>query len=190
MNQENQQSAGTPAGAGEQAAPISARGAARRRFTRAGLGVSGALVTISSRAGMNVEICKAPSGSMSGGLKSHHGPPPVCEGRSPGYWKTHSHWPCSAELTYGSVFSCSPYSKYHGCKMKDMLDPKKWDKQGIGRHLVATYLNVLSGKISFLTVASIQGIWRELQLRGYYSPTAGVKWYAADVVKYLAGTMS
>ncbi|RJG23245.1 hypothetical protein [Massilia cavernae] len=171
------------------AASISSRGAARRRFARAGLGVSGALVTITSRATMTCEICKPPSGSLSGGLTSHHGPPPVCEGRSPGYWQTHSYWPCSPTITFGSIFSCAQSSKYYNCSIKDILDPKQWDKDAIGRHMVATYLNIISGKISFLTVIQLQNIWNDLYRRGYYNPTAGVKWYAADVVTYLKGTM-
>ncbi|MGZ8287984.1 MAG: hypothetical protein ACXW2U_06535 [Telluria sp.] len=191
MTYQDQQSGepGTPA-PGHSAAPISASGASRRRFARAGLGVTGALVTISSRATMTCDICKAPSGSLSGGLQSHRGPAPVCEGRSPGYWKNHSGWPCSTSLAFGSIFTCPYSSPYRKCTLQDILDPKEWDRNALGRHLVATYLNVRSGKISFLTIPMLQNIWNELRARGYYAPAAGVKWYAADVVTYLKGTMS
>lgn len=171
-------------------AQISAGGAARRRFARAGLGASAALVTISSKAGMAVDICTAPSGSLSGGLESRNpGTIVACEGRGPGYWKTHNGWPCDRMKTFGSVFSCPTDSKYHACTMADILDPKNWDTNGVGRHLVATYLNILSGKINFLTVPAIQNIWNDLSRRGSYSPTAGVNWYAEDVVDYFKGTM-
>lgn len=171
-------------------AQISARGAARRRFARAGLGASAALVTISSKAGMAVDICTAPSGSLSGGLLSRKpGAVVACEGRSPGYWKTHNSWPCERTKTFGSVFSCPTDSPYHECTMADILEPKKWDANGVGRHLVATYLNILSGKINFLTVPQIQNIWNDLSRRGTYNPTAGVHWYAEDVVEYFQGTM-
>lgn len=169
---------------------ISARGAARRRFARAGIGASAALVTISSKAGMAVDICTAPSGSLSGGLQSRvPGTVLACEGRSPGFWKTHNGWPCDRQKTFGSVFSCPADSPYNACTMADILDPKKWDAEGIGRHLVATYLNVLSGKINFLSVPMLQNIWNDLSRRGSYSPTAGVNWYHADVVEYFQGTM-
>lgn len=172
-------------------AQISARGAARRRFARAGLGASAALVTISSKAGMAVDICTAPSGSLSGGLLSRHpGTVVACEGRSPGYWKTHEGWPCARSRTFGSVFSCAIGSDYHSSTMGDILVPKDWDAHGLGRHLVATYLNILSGKINFLTVPAIQAIWNDLSRRGSYSPTAGVQWYSEDVVEYLEGTMN
>lgn len=182
MTNQDQQSA-------EQAAQISARGAARRRFTRAGLGITGALATITSRAAMASDICTTPSGSLSGGLKSHHGPAPACVGRSPGYWKNHSSWPCSKTITFGSIFSCSSSSPYYKTTLQEILNPQKWDKHELGSHLVATYLNILSGKISFLTVPTIQGMWNDLYRRGYYNPTAGVKWFAYDVVDYLTGTM-
>jgi hypothetical protein len=171
-------------------APISARGAARRRFARAGLGASAALVTISSKAGMAVDICTAPSGSLSGGLESRNPNVVVsCQGVSPGYWKNHNDWPCERTKTFGSIFSCATDSPYHACTLGDILDPKQWDSEGLGRHLVATYLNILSGKIDFLTVLMIQGIWNDLSRRGVYHPRAGVDWYAVDVVTYFKGTM-
>lgn len=171
-------------------AQISARGAARRRFARAGLGASAALVTISSKAGMAVDICTAPSGSLSGGLQSQKpGAVAACEGRSPGYWKNHDGWPCDRAMKFGAVFSCSSSSPYNECSLGDMLEPKRWDTNGLGRHMVATYLNIRSGKIGFLTVPGLQGIWNDLSRRGAHAPTAGVNWYADDVVDYLKGTM-
>ena len=182
--QEQQAAAPTPP------VQISARGAARRRFARAGIGATAALVTISSKAGMAVDVCTAPSGSLSGGLQSRQpGVVVACEGRSPGYWKNHGSWPCDRALTFGSIFSCSSNSPYHSCKLVDMLVPKRWDRNGLGRHMVATYLNIRSGKISFLTIPALQAIWNDLSRRGVYHPTAGVNWYADDVVGYLKGTM-
>jgi hypothetical protein len=73
------------------AAPLSLseRGATRRRLAKAGVGAAGILVTLESRA-MSPMMCKAPSGALSGGLSSHYGPAPVCQGLSPGYWKNHT----------------------------------------------------------------------------------------------------
>lgn len=169
---------------------ISTRGAARRRFARAGLGVTGALVTISSRAGMACDICTTPSGSLSGGLQSQKpGNVVACEGRSPGYWKNHDGWPVNKLLAFGAVFRCPGNSQYDTCSLSDILDPKEWDQHGIGRHLAATYLNIRSGKIGFLSEMQIQRIWDDLSGPGYYQPKSGVKWYAEDVVDYLKGTM-
>ena len=184
MNKQDQEAAGP------QPPAISTHGAARRRFARAGLGVTGALVTISSKAGMAADICTAPSGSMSGGLQSQKpGTVLACDGRSPGYWKTHDGWPCNKVLKFGAVFACAAGSPYNECSLEDILDPKQWDKNGIGRHLAATYLDILSGKISFLSVPKIQDMWDDLNGPGYFQPTTGVKWYVDDVVEYLQATM-
>ena len=183
MNNQDQQ-------AGGDAAPsITAHGAARRRFARAGVGVTGALVTISSKAGMAGDICTSPSGSLSGGLQSQKpGSVAACAGRSPGYWKNHDGWPVNKLLAFGAVFTCDMGSPYNTCSLEDILKPKDWDKNAIGRHLAATYLNIRSGRISFLTERQIQGIWDDLRV-GYYHPKPGVDWDAEDVVKYLKGTM-
>ena len=92
-------------------------------------------------------------------------------------------------MTFGSIFSCPSDSRYFAVTLGDILVPKRWDRNGLGRHMVATYLNIMSGKINFLTVTALQNIWNDLTRRGTYSPTAGVKWYADDVVDYLKGTM-
>lgn len=185
MSNQDQQHAG-----GDAIPPIGKRGAGRRRFTKAGLGVAGALVTISSRAGMATEITSAPSGSLSGGLQSRTPTTTVAsEGRSPGYWKNRNGWPVNKALAFGAVFSSSRTSPYNTCSLEDILDPKDWDMQGIGRHLAATYLNIRSGKVGFLTERQLQRIWNELNGAGSYQPKPGVHWYAADVVDYLTATM-
>lgn len=65
----------------------------RRRLTGAGLGMS-AIFTLASRPVLAVQ-CTSPSAAASGNL-SHHGTPPQCTGRTPGYWKVAHHgkeWP-------------------------------------------------------------------------------------------------
>lgn len=168
-------------------------GAARRRFTRAGVAASGVLLTLHSQPGMAVEVCTTPSGSLSGGLQSFRGPPPVCAGRSPGYWKTHS-WPvgCNKAQLYAKIFACNAVTArtYGSCTQGAILDPQKFDKNGIGRHLMACYLNVKAGLSTFQDVPMLQRIWNEYQSKGYYAPTAGVQWDGTKIVEYLRGTMS
>lgn len=183
MNNQDQQ-------AGRDAAPpITAHGAARRRFARAGLGVTGALVTITSKAGMAADVCAAPSGSVSGGLQSQDpASAAACAGRSPGYWKTHDGWPVNKVLAFGAIFNCPANSSYNTCSLEDILEPKQWDNYGLGRHLAATYLNIHSGRIGFIGDRHIQRMWTELR-SGYYHPKPGVDWDAEDVVEYLQATM-
>ncbi|TWI63002.1 hypothetical protein IP91_03842 [Pseudoduganella lurida] len=173
-------------------AALSARGAARRRFARAGAAASGVLLTLHSQPGMACEICTTPSGSLSGGLQSFRGRPPVCAGRTPDYWRTHS-WPTGTSKTalYTKLFACSgAYARTYGAVTQSaILEPKAWDTYGLGRHLVACHLNVRAGLSTFQTLAMLQAIWREYQARGYYTPTAGVRWDGARIVDYLRGTM-
>ncbi len=181
-----------PAADAANAADLSPVGAARRRFTRAGVAASGVLLTLHSQPGMAVEVCTTPSGSLSGGLQSFRGPPPTCAGRSPGYWKNHS-WPrgCNKNEPFTRIFSCNSLNAktYGTTSQSAILDPKQWDRNGIGRHLMACYLNVQAGLSTFQTTAMLQRIWLEYQAKGYYAPTAGVKWDGGKIVDYLQGTM-
>lgn len=174
-------------------ADLSPEGTARRRFTRAGVAASGVLLTLHSQPGMAVEVCTTPSGYLSGGLQSFRGPPPTCAGRSPGYWKNHS-WPrgCDKNLPFTRVFASNGTNgkTYGAISQGGILEPQKWDRHGIGRHLIACYLNVQAGLSSFQTVPMLQRIWLEYQTKGYYTPTAGVRWDGAKIVEYLQGTMS
>lgn len=69
--------------------------------------------------------------------------------------------------------------------MLNLLSHQSFDKQNLGMHLVASYLNAMAGWTSFLTVQRIQSMFSEWSSRGYFEPTAGVKWDAAQIVDYL-----
>lgn len=176
-------------------ADISAKGLARRRFGKAGLGASGVLLTLVSQPGMACEICKAPSGSLSGGLKSHTGPAVACSGVSPGYWKNHAGWPspCTSATRFSEAFHCEGLNKdTYGADTTTfglILEHQDFDTSNLGMHMAATYLNIQSGRIGFLTVAALQKVWYDWQRYGFYSPTAGVQWDATRIVIYLTGTM-
>jgi hypothetical protein len=182
------------------AAPsLSKRGAARRRLAKAGVGAAGVLMTIESHATMTPLMCKSPSGSLSGGLNSHYGSTaPACSGLSPGYWKNHSGWPCSRTAMFAAVFyvpgninTCDlskTATSYLCVTLEDILTKKSFDTNNLGMHMVATYLNILSGKIGFLSVDTLKNMWYEVVTTGQYSPTAGVYWTRSQVKKYLEST--
>lgn len=178
--------------------PLSKQGAARRRLAKAGIGATGVLYTLESHAAMGAMICKSPSGALSGGLSSHYGPEPVCQGLSPGYWKNNGAWPCSRDIMFGKVFhvqgdpsSCSieaNKASYLCTTMLDLLSPQKYDRYNLGMHVVATYLNIRSGRIGFLSVETLTAMWYDVQTKGYYNPVAGVSWTPEQVKRYLAAT--
>lgn len=173
------------------------KGASRRRFTRAGAGATGVLLTLASQPGMACDICMAPSGyqSYSKTMKaaSHTGAPVTCQGRSPTYWKGTTSWPSSCHSTtmFNKVFSCNSVTNrtYGATSCMKILTPQSFDSAGVGVYLMACYLNVLKGWTSFLTIEQVRAIWTEYQATGYYTPTAGTKWNASQIVFYLSGTM-
>lgn len=170
---------------------LTTRGAARRRLAKAGLGTASVLWTLDSRAAMKTMICVSPSGALSGGLSSSYvSKAPTCDGKSPGYWKNHDGWPCPIDRKFSEVFNCGgKASETYGKKtLLEILRGANFDRYNLGRHLVATYLNVLSGRIGFLSVATLQQMWNQLQSPGYYTPASGVFWNAEQTKRYLEAT--
>ena len=55
-------------------------------------------------------------------------------------------------------------------------------------YLVAAYLNSVSGWTNFLPPAKIQQMFTEWQAQGYFAPSPGVRWNAAQIVTYLKST--
>ena len=59
----------------------------------------------------------------------------------------------------------------------------------LGRYVVAAILNARSGRTPVLDESSVRNMWNDLVNRGYYEPTAGVRWSASDIVAYIRTTM-
>lgn len=182
--------------------------ASRRRL--AGVSASGILLTLASRTTLGGQfLCKTPSGFLSGNL-SQHGTPITCGGVSPGYWGTHpTQWPlpyqagaCSTKTCtqstdwsggtlFRSVFNCTGHGMiYLNVSLMQVI----WlsgnaDPAQLGAHCVAALLNARTGTTPVLTEARVVNIFNEWDSKGYFEPTAGVKWYAADIVTYLKSTM-
>lgn len=64
------------------------------------------------------------------------------------------------------------------------------DPYQLGAHLVAAMLNLKAGYTPVLTEGVLLGIYNEWNRKGYFEPTAGVQWYAPDIVAYLQSTFS
>jgi hypothetical protein len=52
-------------------------------------------------------------------------------------------------------------------------------RDGLARHLAAAYVNILKGHIpsTVLDVQMVKNIWASVIARGYYEPTAGIRWF-------------
>jgi hypothetical protein len=179
-------------------ATLSSKGASRRRFARAGAGATGVLLTLHSQPGMACTYCGiSASAAVSAigqnktiGTLSHHGPAAVCNGIRPINW-TWTSWPpgCSPSDSFGKHFSCKYGSAYANTSCRQIMLGADCDATKMAQYMLAAYLNVLSGRVNFLSIESLRSVWTEWITKGYYAPMAGQKWYANDIVGYLYGTM-
>lgn len=175
-------------------AQISPAGLSRRKFAKLGAGAGGVLLTVASQPGMAATVCTCPSQSMSEWASQHPKSTLVCNGVSPGYWVQTFHtwpYPCDRKvMTFGQMFPCGGRTEYRDILVQKLLYPQKFDKDSIGRHFAATYLNIQAGRMSFMTIDALQKIWYEWLSTGVYRPSAGVVWNGARLVAYLKSTMS
>ncbi len=189
INHEQQDGpAHTPA-APATAPTLSPKGAARRRI--ASLGVSGVVMTVASSNAMAALVCKSPSGALSGNLNSQR-PNVRCEGLSPGYWKRHTgQWPSDVRTTdrFGQYFPTGGPLADVSCL--NILSKQKADKNNVAMHIMATYLNVVSGRINFLTRQAVIDIWVKYHTHGSYTASTGATpWNGEELVNYLSSTQS
>src|SRR4051812_32646728 len=164
----------------------------RRRFLRGGAAAAPVLMTLASRPVLGAQVCATASafGSMGSGRAAQV----VCSGRTPDWWaneQTFSNWPAPytaaaarADPMTGrdarppTLFqNCFQGSTlYRGKTLLDVLHTGGGSPNDVARHCVAAMLNVAAGLAPVLTVPKVCGMWQEFSTRGYYEPTAGVRW--------------
>lgn len=71
----------------------------------------------------------------------------------------------------------------------DVLTTSGTDMGGLGRYMVAAMLNAAAGRTPVLTQVAVRNMWNDLISRGYFEPTAGVRWGASELISYLRTTM-
>lgn len=185
----------------------------RRNLAKAGLAATGVLLTLGSRPVLGQWACQTPSGFISGNA-SPHGTPPMCSGLTQGYWGTRpGNWPSPyAAGTFNKNKQKQAYENWSGGTMfKDFtlgfnctgfgasFEPYSMmqvillngtiDSYQLGAHCVAALLNARSGRTPVLSEEQVRNMFNEYAANGYFEPTAGIKWYPADIVAYLKTTM-
>lgn len=182
---------------------LSAQGAARRRFTRAGAAASGVLMTLHSQPGMAATlVCATPSGHASALVSARNPDATTCSGRSPGVWLQaleprgkhgnipgHAGWPIEPATKFGSIFGTGKAIGQASFETVLGNNDPVFDPDNLGAHLAAAYLNVKSLRSTFQNENMLVNIWNNLRDYGVFHPTAGVDWYGRDVVEYLRSTM-
>ena len=167
-------------------------GVTRRRLAKAGLGAAGVLMTLESHATLQKTgfVCESASAFHSAGLNSNVATEQRCNPLSPSNWcHVQRSWPCNKAKRFADVFSCREqrFAKTYFASTMEQVMTSTFDSQYayIGKHLCTAYLNVISGRISFLDVPTLQRMWNELKTTGFYKVNANVSWNIQQVRKYL-----
>jgi len=167
---------------------------ARRRFTKAGLAVSGVLMTLSSRSLLACEAV-SPSGFVSAN-QSRHGSHHESRGRRPYYWSADCSWPISKDVRFRDVFhQCPTHSPYYKATCHDVVCGKVTiDTEvncGVGQYLVAGYLNACRGWTEeFLNKSDCVNLGNEWLQTGEYRPHTHVIWHSRQIANYFENTQS
>ena len=187
---------------------------ARRRFTKSGLAASGVILTLASRPVLANNLCKSPSGFLSGNVSSHIDQ--VCFGNYPDYyanypdaWKGTQYIPgeyknketkstdTGSTSSTANLNSSKEIDKWVGGTQYSQAFPGSnrfsgrsmmqvlWMQDPMGQQLVAALLNAALGLTPPLTETMVIDICVEYETRGFFEPTAGVHWYEQDILIYL-----
>lgn len=182
--------------------------ATRRRLLKGGLSAAPVAMTLASRpvlAGGVPGTCTTPSGFTSINLKSRPDKSAsTCSGRTPGYWKQSQwfgQWPTpyypvtgmyngvrQSATTFGSAFGTAT-GTFDSKTMLAVLGLEGGGDIELARHITAALLNAAAGLTPVLTVSAVKTIWREYITKGYFEPTAGVRWNSVQITDYLKTTM-
>jgi hypothetical protein len=200
-------------GAGASQTPAAApvfKGAARRRFTKAGAVAAGAMLTLKSQPGLaaNPDKCIFASPSAAGSFAINRSRAPQvgsCEAKSHGYWKNWpNEWPRMQNpkssshkavsmwnLDFDVIFPCALGSPFYGQPMGTVIGWGGGGAQEVARHCIAAYLNAFKGYTSpYLTTAQVIDIWNGYNSAGGYRAIKpnGRVWSEYDIANYIKGT--
>jgi len=187
-----------PEDGASQQAPLSPQGVARRRFTKAGAAASGVLLTLHSTSGLATTgqgggvVCVNSSAGASAGVASTQRVAKTvvtCNGNSPSKWcKPATNWPatCGKQTQFGTVFFCTGTTS--STTFWSYVQGSSSDTTQLCMHLSAVYLNIKANLNNVNTEIELKRMWNDYRSNGFYSPSGGVKWDAAAIVKYLSST--
>ena len=214
VDMEDQEGRSAPANAAQeaQAAPavpqLDARGASRRRFTRAGAGAAGVILTLHSQPGMATYgnyggVCASPSGFMSIKTASHNPQNSCSYNRSFTFWRDNSKsWKsrCGTRPETRFVEVLQPRGAYIHLKNFTLLqivqqtkEVRAIDRSFVALQIVTALLNARAseraGIPSVLPEDQVVAIWDEYSLKGSYKPSGSAKaWTGLQLAAYLQTT--
>lgn len=158
----------------------------RRRLIQGGAAAAPAILTLVSTP-VRATYYTTPASSFasinSSRPRNTHG----TNGCKPSWWVNcaMSNWPSSCKDSGGNpkLFKdCFGDHNVYGSKtLKQCMElPYDNGTDGLVKHLCAAYLNASSGKTpaELCSVVIARDIWNGFKAKGYFEPTAGVKWFA------------
>lgn len=182
-----------------------ARRASRRRMLRRSLGVAAPTVLTLASNPVTACTCVAASSFISIPTFNSRKPTGVspCIGKTPSWWKDSStSWPTGCpgkSTTFQSIFGSSYLGTTTGFSssttLLQALGASGNDQKNLAAAIVATYLNVKSGKTSetILTSTGVVNLWRVLiGTPGYYKPTVSstIQWNSVQTMVWLNEMMA
>lgn len=172
----------------ETSKPLNASAEVRRRLLRGGLIGAPIILSVASR---SVLACASTTPSAFGSISASR--PDVLvslSGQPPSYWcQNQGTWPSPYFATtksgvgghtatlFKNVLKPSPFSS--SCTLLDALYLRNGCSDVVAQYMVAALLNGAAGKTSaVLGAQAVINMWYEYASKGYFEPTAGIKWYA------------
>ena len=75
--------------------------------------------------------------------------------------------------------------------MVEVIDLMQWaERLPRACYIVAALLNARAGRTPMLNETYVRAMWNDLINRGYYEPTAGIRWGATEIVAYIKTTIA
>lgn len=194
-----------PTGAQDASAPVLApKGAARRRFARAGVGATGVILTLQSQPAMaTYGKCVSPSGFVSATTGTSLNPIRSCmSNEDPFYWQTNkTRWSSRAFTNphdrFDLYFTCPKgYAALARLTLYDVLCRKTStiqaaDPSGISRLCIAALLNARMNQQGAVVLSPerVQDIWNQYAQTNVFFPAKNATpWPRSVIANYLKTT--
>jgi hypothetical protein len=100
-------------------------------------------------------------------------------------------WPINGNTLFSACFS--PALSDPALKIKTVLDPSK-GYDPVACNCVAALLNASAGPpltpASILGVSYVKSVWASYATKGFFEPTAGIRWNGGQIVDWIRTTYS
>jgi hypothetical protein len=180
---------------GERVAP------GRRRLLHGGLAAGPVLMTLVSRPVLSAVVpgqCTTPSGYVSLNA-STAGRGVSCSGHTAAFWSNplnFSQWPAPYYPTGASGHQPTQFNDVFSPPLNGnptllaVLSFTGSATNDVAKAVVVALLNVAAGLVPVLSISAIKDIWSEFATTGFFSPSAGAQWNAAEIIDYLSTTVA